>query len=252
MNAHTGSVSLTTAGSNRLLTIGSGGSVSATGSGGIVYQADNMTLTGTTNATGTTVILRPDSTGQLINLGGADASGALGLTNTELNTITAGTLNIGQSGSGAISVTAAISSPAATLNLVNGSGGISENSSGGLIATNLSIGTSGTVSLTTQNNNVGTLAAIINGSGTNSFSFTNKPGIETVLTIGSVNGIDGINTSAGNGAIALSSLNGQLFLNQTVNAGTGDVSLASNDQILQNNGIIGIRDGSILRRYIFG
>src|SRR5262249_8362020 len=62
-----------------------------------------------------TATLRPETAGLSIDLGGSDVDGtALGLTDAELDRITAGTLNIGDASSGAIVVSADISRPAAT------------------------------------------------------------------------------------------------------------------------------------------
>ena len=87
-----------------------GGSVStATSGGNITLIADSMDLTGTiaTQAAGT-VTVRQLTNGTAINLGAADGAGVLGLTDAELDTITAGTVQIGDNNSGAITVSAAM------------------------------------------------------------------------------------------------------------------------------------------------
>jgi hypothetical protein len=57
----------------------------------------------------------------LINLGAADSAGTLGLSDAELDLVSAGTLNIGDANSGALTVSAAITRSAATvLNLASG------------------------------------------------------------------------------------------------------------------------------------
>ncbi len=55
-----------------------------------------MSLTGATNAGAAIATLQPNTAGQLVNLGGADAAGTLGLTDAELDTVTAGTLRVGR------------------------------------------------------------------------------------------------------------------------------------------------------------
>ena len=55
-----------------------------------------------------TVTFRQKTAGTAINLGGADAAGVLGLTDAELDVVTAGTVNIGNADSGTITVSAAI------------------------------------------------------------------------------------------------------------------------------------------------
>ncbi|WP_439626140.1 beta strand repeat-containing protein [Gemmata sp.] len=98
----------------------------------ITLKADAMVLTaGTVDAGTRTVALVPNNPGTQILLGGADASGILGLMNTELGTITAGTLQIGDATSGAITVAGAVA-PAAvgTLLLTTGANVVDSNPSG--------------------------------------------------------------------------------------------------------------------------
>jgi hypothetical protein len=77
ITAGTSTVSLAASGTNAVLTI----SGSVTGNGGVTYTADQMTLTGATTASSGIATLRPSSAAQLINIGGADSAGTLGLTN---------------------------------------------------------------------------------------------------------------------------------------------------------------------------
>ncbi len=91
-----------------------------TAAGGIAIAADSMVLGGTLSASGQTVILRPGTDGHAINLGSATDAvvNTLELSDVELDRITAGTLSIGDSASGAITISAAITRTAATdLNL---------------------------------------------------------------------------------------------------------------------------------------
>lgn len=102
--------------------IGLGGSVSTTGNQPITFVTDgfNFVAGSSTSGTGTTTI-RPLTNGTQINLGAADSAGVLGLTDGELDRITAGTLQIGNNNSGAITVSNAITRAAATnLNLTTG------------------------------------------------------------------------------------------------------------------------------------
>ncbi|MBI5368669.1 MAG: filamentous hemagglutinin N-terminal domain-containing protein, partial [Planctomycetes bacterium] len=93
------------------------------GTGGVTYTANNMNLAGTTDAGAGIARLQPYFVGQLINLGGADAAGTLGLTDAELDTITAGQVFIGSGTSGALTVTAGISHPGGWYTLVLASSG---------------------------------------------------------------------------------------------------------------------------------
>ena len=89
-------MALTAGGANQLLTV----TGTVTGTGGVTYTADNMTLTGATTAGANIATLQPNTAGQLVNLGAADAAGTLGLTDAELDTVTAGTLRVGRATSG--------------------------------------------------------------------------------------------------------------------------------------------------------
>ncbi len=96
--------------------------ISTSGRGNVHVTADSMVFVGGIDAGGNLVSLAPASAGTTINLGGSDAVGILGLTDAELDRITAGTLRVGGDGSGAITVTADVTRPASTdLELVSGS-----------------------------------------------------------------------------------------------------------------------------------
>ncbi|NLF73821.1 MAG: hypothetical protein GX575_32830, partial [Candidatus Anammoximicrobium sp.] len=108
--------------------VASGKVTGTTGSPTVSLTADSMYFpTATINAGANTVHFRPLTAGTQINLGGADVLAGspliLGLTDAELDRITAGTLTIGDAASGAMTVSAAISRPASTaVNLVSGDG----------------------------------------------------------------------------------------------------------------------------------
>ena len=80
-----------------------------------------MTLTGATTATGAIATLQPNTAGQFVNLGAADAAGTLGLIDAELDTVTAGTLRVGRANSGNMTVSAALTpAGSTTLSLISG------------------------------------------------------------------------------------------------------------------------------------
>src|SRR5581483_8659067 len=106
IDAGSSTVTLTASGANQSLTLSAG--VAVSGRGGVTYTADNMTLTGTTDATGATATLKQNTNGQLVKLGAADAAGTLGLTDAELDTVTAGILKVGDANSGNLSIEAAL------------------------------------------------------------------------------------------------------------------------------------------------
>ncbi|HET6572574.1 MAG TPA: hypothetical protein VFG68_03150, partial [Fimbriiglobus sp.] len=87
------------------LTVSSGATVR--GTGGLTFRAaavaiDTSATPGTVNAGGGTVTLTPFTAGNTIDLGGADAAGTLGLTDAELDRVTAGLLRVGDVAAGAI------------------------------------------------------------------------------------------------------------------------------------------------------
>ena len=89
--------------------------------GNILVIADRQDLQGPIDAGTNTVTLRQKSDGVAFLVGGNSTSAGISLNPTYINNITCGTLNIGNSNSGAISVTAAITRPALTnINLVSG------------------------------------------------------------------------------------------------------------------------------------
>ena len=112
VQAGAGNATLTVTGSGSLLSTATGSTVTA--SGGITYQADTMSLSGTVNATGATVRLRPNANDRDINIESTVTSDVLSLAPTELHTITAGTLQIGRSTS---TGTLSLNTPIATTDL---------------------------------------------------------------------------------------------------------------------------------------
>ena len=182
VNAGTSTVALTAGGANQLLTV----TGAVTGTGGVTYTADNMTLTGATTATGAIATLQPNTGGQLVNLGGADAGGTLGLTDAELDTVAAGTLRVGRANSGNMIISASLTpAGATTLSLISGSN-VTENAGATITETNLAINAVGSVTLN-EANNLTTIAANVTGAG-NAFSYTDAD----ALAVGSVDGINGV------------------------------------------------------------
>jgi hypothetical protein len=105
------------------LNVGSSSNINSTGSATIVLIADSIRFANNSaiNAAGNTVTIQPKTEARSINLGGADSATELGLTDAELDRITAGKIVIGDSTSGNIVVTANITRAAATnIELVSG------------------------------------------------------------------------------------------------------------------------------------
>jgi trimeric autotransporter adhesin len=88
------------------------------------FNADTMAI-GTSqvsiNAGANTLALKPQTAARPVDLGGADSAATLGLSDAELDVMTAGTLNIGTAATGNVYLTSNISRSSATaINLVSG------------------------------------------------------------------------------------------------------------------------------------
>ncbi len=217
----TGAGSLSVVGA--VTTVG-GGSITLTTGG----TSNNLSLGA--NVSGGAVNLI--STGSISQSAGALTATALSISNTSSTTnLTRATNSIGNLGN--------ISATGQTVNLVN-SIDLSQVNSTSLIASNLSINTSGAISLgqgTGQNNAIGIIAANLSGSG-KSFVFTNNPTSTGTLTLGSVNSINGISTT-GNGSISITNSNGGITVSQPINSGAGAITLASTGSNILNSTITG-------------
>ena len=160
--------SLTSSGSGAVTLNGVWGSTSGSGAGivlgGSVTTAgnpvtligDGVTISSAPNAGSGTVTVQPRTATKPVNIGGNNSysgtasAGQLGLTLAELNLITAGTILVGGSTAGNVTVSAAITRSAATnLNVTSG-GTIGFNAGDSLNADG------GNVSLTTANHNITT------------------------------------------------------------------------------------------------
>ncbi|MCX5865086.1 MAG: filamentous hemagglutinin N-terminal domain-containing protein [Deltaproteobacteria bacterium] len=156
--------------------------------------ANNMTLqAGSTIGAGSgTAWLQPYTAGQLIDLGGADAVGTLGLDTNELNTITTtGLLRVGAMTAGNLNISAAIAPANVTTLSLESGGTITQAGAGTISATNLAIKALGDVTLDTASNLVTNLAANI-GDGSNknkNFKFKNSPALNIGSGIDSTSGI---------------------------------------------------------------
>jgi hypothetical protein len=233
------------------LTLNSGSSVK--GLGGITYIADDMNLNGTsvTSATDTSVYfyLKPFTVGWAIDLG-TNTLGKLGLTDAEIDRITARKIIIGSADAGQISITAAItkSGDPVAIHLITGEG-VDDNSGTGSIGRpssgthNLYLGIEavGPVSLTNNFNRITNLAAKITGEG-NGFTYVDRDS----LVITGVDGIKGVSTN--NGPISITagkSASGDLTVNDIssynneIDAGDSTVLLSVNrlnDTLTLNSG----------------
>lgn len=130
-------------------------SLGTTSTGNVNLAGDSFSIDGTAAfILGTNnIILRPKTAGAAVNVGGADAAGTLGLTDTELDRINAGVVQIGDAATGTVTVSAAISSPN-SLALVSGQGINVQNAITPALHKNFSATAGGTVTFSTPNSDV--------------------------------------------------------------------------------------------------
>jgi trimeric autotransporter adhesin len=204
-----------------------GASLRSTGSGNIAISTDSLEMassTGVIEAGTNTVSIRQGTNGHLINLGGADSQTRLGLSDEELDLITAGLLEIGDINSGEVSVSAAITHRN-HLTLSSGAGVDIFNAITMAIDKNLAIhtfdGSDGTLSLDTAD-------AALSASGSGNITLTSPRDIRLSAgsSVSTENG--NVHFSANRGPIATAgSFTGILIDNALVStSGTGTITLA--------------------------
>ena len=232
-----GTVNITAGGDERLLTIGG----ALTASGAITLAADKMAVNAAISASGQTVTLKPVA-GDAINLGstGGSLTNTLELSVAELDRVSAGTIQIGDSNSGAIRISDAISRP---------------------VATNVSVTTGGNNSVTfigssaSLDANGGNVTITLNGAGSGSVV---SGGAATDITADDVSitgGSGGIGTSgnpltmsattlttdtndAADGAQFLSELNSLTIAAADLDASTSTITLNSGTFLTSATGSI--------------
>ncbi|QDT63214.1 hypothetical protein [Calycomorphotria hydatis] len=231
--------SITASGNSLTITGKSGNDIAINIAGALAGSGVNpVTLLGDTlniAATGTVtnsqtgednrVIIAPLTTGVAIDLGGADvvATPILGLTDAELDQITADILQIGnKDGSnnrlpGSISITEDITFTVDTVHLITG-GGITDEAGDTLTATNLAFEADETVTLDSAHS-FGTVAATVFDSA-EGFTLTEADG----FTVGEVDGVIGITTN--NGPISLTANDNDIFITENIAAGTSTVTFS--------------------------
>jgi hypothetical protein len=196
-------------------TAGASNTVRSTGAGNITLIGDSLSIedTNTIDAAGSAT-LRPRTAGTAIDLGGVDAAGVLGLTDAELDRVTAGTLHIGSRSAGAITVSAAVD-PAGTDRLHLRTGGwVRDINNAGITETELAITAGGTVVLTASDADA--LAAAVTGSG--GIVFADPDG----LTVGVLDGVTGLRTPSGNLVVTAG---GPLTMSQALDTAGGSLDL---------------------------
>jgi autotransporter-associated beta strand protein len=168
----------------------------------------NIADSATVSANNHLVGLLPRTFGFAINLGDSDNPSQLGLTDAELDRVTAGTINIGDANSGPITISAAIDRAAGSTTAINLTTG-----------TNKSIEFSGSGSLDAKNGNV-TLLTNSSGSGaiTSGMAAIDVSGANLSLTAGS----GGIGASGNPLVVSATNLN-------ALTGGNGNQFLSASD-----------------------
>ena len=235
VDAGTGAIAVTA--NNGTLTNNS----SITGSGGITLTSDSMALdSGSVSGGAGIVNLLQKTNGQAIDLGTQDGSN-LELTNAELNTVTADTLRIGNVNTGEITVTGNVDVTANVSNVKLTSGeGISHSGTAAITAGALALSAENTIDLLTK---VDTLAAETTLGG-----ITVENTMVSGLTVGTVDGIVGIDTS--NTALNLTETTGNITVAQAVNANSNTATITAtagnvnlNQQVNVGSGTVNVNTG---------
>ncbi len=209
------------------VTTGASANLTTSGAGVITLTADDVALNATsTLVSASTVTLKPQTASRAITLG-SEVGGQLSLTQTELDRVTAGTLHIGDSASGAITISAALSRAAGHLSLQSG-GAVAENAGGTISVTgtnDLAVRAGGAITLD-QGNSVRNFAATTTSGGI-TYVESNSGGAVNINDVDSVGGV-----STAGGAISISTIDGPITVSNTasandVDANTGTVSLTA-------------------------
>jgi hypothetical protein len=204
----------------------------------ITVSADTMNIQSAINASAAIVTLEPTTSGRAIDLGTNPSAGNLGLAQGDLNNVTAGILRIGSTSAGNLGVSAMITAPAtwSTLSLITG-GAILDNNNADpdITVTNLALqaatgiadGNTPAIS-TTLDLNVGTVAALNTTSG--SIKLAENSGLAADLTVGSVDGVIGVQNQAttGTNLTEVRAVLGNLTVNSPITAVADGVLVESN------------------------
>ncbi|MFH0802163.1 MAG: filamentous hemagglutinin N-terminal domain-containing protein, partial [bacterium] len=195
----------------------------------VVYEADNMELSGATNAglsnTGilNTAYLMPFSNDRNISVG-SETYGELSLTTVELDTITAAVIAIVFSGgprsecSNNITIRASLSPVGSDILSLDSGGTLTQDAGTAITIANLHLESTHNI-IMNEANNASVLAGVIYGAG--NFSFTNAG----ALTVGSVLNHNGITFDDNHSGDVTLNTGGALTIAGNINAGTGTVTL---------------------------
>ncbi len=175
--------------------------------------ADKMVLAGSISATGQTVTLRPHAAGTTVTLGSTtdNTANTLELSDAELDRITAGTLVIGSSSSGPLTISQTIApANASTLHLISG-GAVTQTAS--VQVANLAVEANGAVSLGLSGNDVDVVAiGPVTTTATGDISFRDADGV----AVGEVTSVAGVTARWGN--VNLATVDGTLTIGNSTAA----------------------------------
>ncbi len=204
------------------VTVASGAPLTSA-NGAITLLGTDLTISASVNSGTAGTTLGNSVAGTPINLGTANVTGSIGLTQAYLNNVTANVLRIGTATAGAITVSQSISR--GTLSLIN-NGSITETTSpatGSLSVTSLRVSSTGPVTLSNANN-VANLGASTSG------AFTMNNGANAVnIPSSGVDGSAGISTS--NAAITVTTTGSGLTALGPISAGSGTITMTAGGSI---------------------
>lgn len=200
----------------------------ALATGNITLRGDRISIDSAQDIRTTGIVtITPKTVNREMRLGVNDAVGYLGLVNTEINKIYAGTIRFGDANTGTLTIQIASIAPSGTntVHLTSGTGGIVATTAG-ITISNLAVTSDGAIDMSYASSSVGTLAV---STSNDNFTFVNSG----ALIIGSVDGVTGINV--GSGTVTLTAAG--LTQNQIITAGslginsTAAVTLNSGNQV---------------------
>ena len=230
-----GDVSLTASGGT--LTIDPAGTPVSSNSGDVTGQSDHIAInssSGISAALGA-VTLRTNGASVSGDLGTASDAG-FGLSDAELDSVSAPTLRVFVSGD--LTVSSAISpANASTLSLEAPAGAITQ--SGSITVTNLSATSGNATTLTNASNSVGSLAGSTSNAGPVNFAFADS----TALTIDTVDGTDGLQTTDGSISLTSAPTFGITFAKSSIAGGGNRTTLNAGGAVTQTGSAhIGTQD----------
>ena len=229
----TGSHGIITGSTANDMTIGGG---SSTGALNLIANSISMDTSNTTIQTTGTATLRQNTNGTAIDLGSSSGVGAtLNLSDAELDRITAGTVQIGNASSGAITVSAALTHlNTNALTLTAGTGqNINLNANfttaGGAVTFSnaVVVGSTATVDTTNAGGTVAGAAILFSGTTTLGADLTIKSGGATTVLAGKIDGAHALTLNNSNLSSAFQSAVGSITPLTTVTSSPGRLALSN-------------------------